>query len=170
MDKENYNKRARGYYHKRKQLNPQFLQDKNEKSRINYAEKIKDEKFKEEKRKKDLEYYHNNKEVLVSKQISRRKELLEEAKEKLGGECVWCGSRENLEFDHIDDAKKKYNVSNAVRNTRETFWSEVEKCQLLCSCCHSKKTTAQKRAKQNLWLNLPFDEREKLIKIEMDQL
>ena len=143
---------------------------RNAKERERYSKKIEDPNFKEMKRKKDLEYYHQNKEIRVAKQIERRKELLEEAKKKLGGKCVCCGINENLEFDHIDDAKKVHNVANAVRNTREVFWDEVSKCQLLCVKCHSKKTTAQKRAKQKLWLSLSLQEREKLVNTEMCQL
>jgi hypothetical protein len=143
-------------------------EEKNYKERQRYKEKIKDENFKEKKRKRDLEYYHKTKEVRVAKQIERRKELLTEAKEKLGGKCVWCGTKENLEFDHIDDSKKDYNVANAVRNTREIFWKEVGKCQLLCENCHNKKSTAQRRAKQNLWLSLSFEEREKLLNKELE--
>lgn len=169
MDKEEYNKRARDYYYNNKSKDENFLRRKNEVSRTNYAEKIKDDNFKENKRKKDLEYYHNNKNKLVKNQIERRKILLNEAKEKLGGKCVWCGITENLEFDHIDDAIKEHNVGNAVRNTKEVFWKEVGKCQLLCVECHNKKTTAQKRAKQKLWLSLSFDERVKLVDNELDQ-
>jgi hypothetical protein len=145
-------------------------ENRNKKERERYSKKIQDPNFKEQKRKKDLEYYHKNKKTRVSKQIGRRKELLNEAKEKLGGKCVCCGTLENLEFDHIDDAKKEHNVANAVRNTREVFWNEVEKCQLLCVKCHNKKTTAQKRAKQNFWLSLSFQKREELVNAEMCQL
>jgi hypothetical protein len=140
---------------------------RNKKERERYSKKIQDSNFKEEKRKRDLEYYHKNKETRVAKQIERRKELLKEAKEKLGGKCVCCGTLEHLEFDHIDDAKKEHNVANAVRNIREVFWNEVEKCQLLCVKCHNKKTTAQKRAKQNLWLSLSLEKREELVNNEM---
>ena len=73
-------------------------------------------------------------------------------------------------FEMFDDSKKEYNVSNAVRNTREIFWNEVQKCQLLCIECHSKKTTAQKRAKQKYWLSLSFEDRQKMIDDEMCQL
>jgi len=142
-------------------------EEKNFKERERYRNKIKDESFKENKRKKDLEYYHKNKEVRVAKQIERRKELLSEAKLFLGGKCLWCGTTENLEFDHIDDSKKEHNVGNAVRNTREVFWNEVGKCQLLCVNCHNKRTTAQKRAKQKLWLSLPLEERERLLSNEL---
>jgi len=142
-------------------------EEKNRKERERYNAKIKDDVFKENKRKKDLEYYHKTKEIRVAKQIERRKELLNEAKLSLGGKCIWCGATENLEFDHIDDSKKEHNVGNAVRNTREVFWNEVGKCQLLCVSCHNKRTTAQKRAKQKLWLSLPLEEREKLLSDEL---
>lgn len=170
MDKESYNKRARGYYNKKKEVDPNFLEKRNEQSRLNYLEKIKDENFKNEKKKRDLDYYYKNKKERVSKQIERRNKLLNEAKEHLGSKCVWCGTTENLEFDHIDDAKKTSNVANAVRNTKEIFWNEVEKCQLLCVKCHNNKTTAQKRAKQNLWLSLSFNDREILLNKELDAL
>jgi len=140
---------------------------RNEKERERYKSKIKDEAFKENKRKRDLAYYHKTKEVRVAKQIEKRKELLIEAKEKLGGKCIWCETNENLQFDHIDDSIKEYNVANAVRNTRKVFWDEVGKCQLLCVSCHNKRTTAQKRAKQKLWLSLPLEEREKLLSDEL---
>ncbi len=142
-------------------------EEKNRRERKRYNAKIKDESFKENKRKRDLEYYYKTKEIRVAKQIERRKELLTEAKLSLGGKCVWCGTTENLEFDHIDDSKKEHNVGNAVRNTREVFWNEVSKCQLLCVSCHNKRTTAQKRAKQKLWLSLPLEERERLLSDEL---
>lgn len=136
---------------------------RNKKEREKYNEKIKNVEFKENKRKKDLEYYYRTKNIRISKQIGRRKELLNEAKEKLGGKCVWCKTTKDLQFDHIDDAIKKYNVGNAVRNTKEVFWNEVEKCQLLCCKCHNKKSAAQRKAKQDLWLSLPFEQREILL-------
>ena len=142
-------------------------EEKNFKERERYRNKIKDDSFKENKRKRDLAYYHKTKEVRVAKQIERRKELLSEAKLFLGGKCAWCGITENLEFDHIDDSKKEHNVGNAVRNTREVFWNEVGKCQLLCVNCHNKRTTVQKRAKQKLWLSLPLEERERLLSNEL---
>lgn len=141
--------------------------DKNEKERKRYSVKIKDPVFKENKRKTDLEYYHKNKKKIVSRQIQRRKDLLIEAKEKLGGCCVSCGTKHDLEFDHIDDSIKSENVGNAVRHTRSTFWKEVNKCQLMCKECHQKKTTAQKRAKQKAWLSLSLEERNKLISNEL---
>jgi hypothetical protein len=141
---------------------------KNAKERKRYSKRIQDPLFKEQKRKTDLEYYHKNKERLVSRQIERRKELLIEAKEKLGGCCVSCGTEDNLEFDHIDDSIKSENVGNAVRHNRDTFWNEVCKCQLMCKDCHKRRTTAQKRAKQKMWLSLSLEERNQLVSYELN--
>ena len=56
----------------------------------------------------------------------------------LGGECVTCGSKENLQFDHVKPEEK----------WSHRFWSynwnkineELAKCQLLCEDCHKIKT------------------------------
>jgi rRNA maturation endonuclease Nob1 len=54
------------------------------------------------------------------------------------GPCKLCGSKEDLEVDHID-AKKK--VSHRI-----WCWSlprreaELKKCRVLCRSCHQKKT------------------------------
>lgn len=65
----------------------------------------------------------------------RRQDWLDE-----NGPCVRCGSTEDLEVDHIDpDQKISHRIwswSNSRRN------EELEKCQVLCSDCHKKKTRA----------------------------
>lgn len=60
--------------------------------------------------------------------------------EKLGGECVGCGSKKNLELDHIDKTKKSFEVSRMLSVSLEKFWKEVEKCQVLCGDCHEDKS------------------------------
>jgi 5-methylcytosine-specific restriction endonuclease McrA len=61
-------------------------------------------------------------------------------------ECVRCGSRKNLELDHIDPARK---ISHCVWT-----WSqlrrlvELAKCQVLCGTCHKKKTDEDKAARR----------------------
>lgn len=68
---------------------------------------------------------------------TRRSQILE----KLGGCCVKCGSSENLEIDHVDRNKKKFDIGKAIAG-----WSwvklnaELEKCQLLCKKHHQDKT------------------------------
>ena len=72
---------------------------------------------------------------------------LKEANQKLLWEfllehpCVRCGETNPvvLEFDHLRD--KKYCISEIIfSNKWETVRKEMEKCQVLCACCHKKKT------------------------------
>ena len=73
-------------------------------------------------------------------QKNRYHTLLNLAKEYLGNHCVECGSIENLEFDHIDPTTKLFVVSTGYKYASKRFWDEVDKCQLLCTDCHLKKT------------------------------
>lgn len=62
------------------------------------------------------------------------------ALEYLGGECVRCGSVEQLEFDHIDRTTKEYTIgSNVLYRRLENIKDELDKCQLLCKPCHDDK-------------------------------
>lgn len=54
------------------------------------------------------------------------------------GPCVVCGSKENLEVDHIDPTQKvTHKVWSLALEKRE---AELSKCQVLCADCHLKKT------------------------------
>ena len=59
---------------------------------------------------------------------------------KLGGVCVYCGRTNNLEFDHINKASKKFSIAKLMNFSIEEFEKELKKCQLLCSQCHDRKT------------------------------
>lgn len=67
-----------------------------------------------------------------------------EAINLLGGKCVKCGSKELLEFDHIDPSSKTINVSKILSMSLKDFWNEVSKCQLLCKACHLLKTITER--------------------------
>lgn len=58
----------------------------------------------------------------------------------LGGKCVVCGSTEDLELDHITPSQKIKKVSAMWGYSEKKWLEELEKCQLLCSTCHIKKT------------------------------
>ena len=58
----------------------------------------------------------------------------------LGGKCSSCGSRKNLEFDHLDPNLKEFRISSRIDAPEEELIKEVEKCVLLCHKCHVKKT------------------------------
>lgn len=66
----------------------------------------------------------------------RRLELID----KLGGKCLFCRSRKNLELDHINgrdwDPAKKSRWSRIVIYERE---AKEGKLQVLCRRCNAKK-------------------------------
>lgn len=63
--------------------------------------------------------------------------------ERLGGFCRKCGSKERLEFDHVDPASKSFDVSLFASMARERVDEEMKKCQLLCFTCHNEKTQGE---------------------------
>lgn len=64
--------------------------------------------------------------------------------EKLGGKCVSCGSVDELQFDHINPEDKSFSVGMLLSHSKSTVDNEIEKCQLLCKSCHTKKTKENK--------------------------
>jgi 5-methylcytosine-specific restriction endonuclease McrA len=72
------------------------------------------------------EYYYKNRAFLI---------------DYLGGKCTACGTTENLEFDHKDPKEKSFSISgNLKQSINERMMKEIDKCHLLCSDCHKKKT------------------------------
>jgi 5-methylcytosine-specific restriction endonuclease McrA len=66
--------------------------------------------------------------------------------EKLGGKCVWCGTTEELTFDHIDKTTKSFVLSGkGLDGDWEKILRELDKCQILCDTCHKKKTIEEDR-------------------------
>lgn len=57
-------------------------------------------------------------------------------------ECVLCGEDDPLvlEFDHLHD--KRADISKLIQSdcTWERLVDELDKCQVLCSNCHKRKT------------------------------
>ena len=63
----------------------------------------------------------------------------------LGKACARCGSFDNLEIDHINrDTKspilKKLHTGSLWSWSESRRLAELEKCQILCTDCHKKKT------------------------------
>lgn len=56
------------------------------------------------------------------------------------GPCKHCGSKDNLEIDHIDPKQKELSVNNIWSRKKEVQDAELSKCQVLCHECHIKKT------------------------------
>ena len=75
-------------------------------------------------------------EYMRDRRATRRKEMLA----LLGGVCVRCGTTEELEFDHIDPATKKFTIASGLDGNWDVLLLEVRKCQLLCASCHAQKS------------------------------
>ena len=61
--------------------------------------------------------------------------------------CRYC-QEDNpacLDFDHRDAGKKKHNVSDMVRDdySAQKVLNEINKCDVVCSNCHRKKTRGE---------------------------
>lgn len=70
----------------------------------------------------------------------------------LGSVCIRCGTEQNLELHHRDEATKRFNPSRfySAKLSDEVI-QEILKCDLLCETCHKTKhqTKHGKRAMYN---------------------
>ena len=60
--------------------------------------------------------------------------------------CMDCGEKYSpcvMDFDHRDPSTKMYNVSGMAGNSVEGIQEEIDKCDLVCSNCHRKRTHNQ---------------------------
>ena len=91
------------------------------------------------------EWYKKNKERILDKTNKQYQERREQLIEQLGSKCVGykkvCGVTENLQLDHINPSKKRYNISERISSwDLKRLQPEIKKCQLLCPDCHAQKT------------------------------
>jgi 5-methylcytosine-specific restriction endonuclease McrA len=86
---------------------------------------------------KNRETYNAYMRVKILERYHKRRT---EAKQRLGGKCVVCGTKENLEFDHINAKEKSFGISKLWSVSQEKFDAELLKCQLLCKDHHEVKT------------------------------
>jgi hypothetical protein len=79
----------------------------------------------------------NMAEYMAKRRADRRKGLIA----WLGGVCVRCGTREDLEFDHIDPATLSFRINGpSLDKPWRVLYTEARKCQLLCRQHHWEKT------------------------------
>ena len=87
--------------------------------------------------------YKKNKERILNKTNKQYQERREQLIEQLGGVCSHenCNCTINLQFDHIDPSKKRYNISERFSSwDLKRLQPEIKKCQLLCPEHHLQKT------------------------------
>jgi len=70
----------------------------------------------------------------------RRRKLREMARTSKGNKCIVCGynkCQRALSFHHIDESKKKFDLSSrGLTRSWKKIEKEIKKCALVCANCH----------------------------------
>lgn len=75
-------------------------------------------------------------EYMLGRYHDRRNLLIKER----GGRCLECGSKEDLDFHHVDPATKSFTISDKLASANiEKIREELKKCNLICNDCHKDK-------------------------------
>ena len=84
------------------------------------------------------------------KKITKRKDFIDSLKLKIG--CVDCGYAkhpEALQFDHLPKFKKIFSISKSHLKPLNEVLKEIEKCEVVCACCHAIRTCKRRCLKVN---------------------
>lgn len=98
------------------------------------------------------EHYENNKQPYLDRAKDRNNKIRASTRKELLAylethPCVDCGESDVrvLQFDHREPLQKTRTISDMVR--RATAWKtvllEIEKCEVRCANCHTKRTCIQ---------------------------
>ena len=83
-----------------------------------------------------------------------RKAMKQEAVKRMGGACSKCGYNKSiraLHFHHKNPTEKKFGLSqNGPIHSWAEYWSEAQKCDLLCANCHAEIHDELELKKQKL--------------------
>ena len=116
---------------------------------------------------KARELYRKNTKKYSLKNKEKRENRRKLIYEALGNKCVECGSTSNLEIDHINPFLKENRISPLAQGLSKTL--DDDNLQLLCHCCHTRKSKYQRNAAWNLFRSLPLEEQNKLIQKEKEK-
>jgi len=95
-------------------------------------------------------HYENNRQAYVDKARKRGKEVISCTRKRLAAylethPCIDCGEKDLvvLHFDHVRGEKRAH-VSRLVTCgfPWETVEAEIQKCEVRCANCHTRKTAA----------------------------
>lgn len=96
------------------------------------------------------EWYKKNKAKVIPKSkirnIQQAKKIQDIILGRLeGNSCAICGEKDILvlEFDHLEN--KKFDLGKAFYKNEKEVENELNKCQILCSNCHKRKTHKERK-------------------------
>jgi hypothetical protein len=95
------------------------------------------------KKSKDAAYYQGNKGKYLQynrDQYARNRDKLNELKSLPCADCGGTFPPYVMDFDHLGDAVKRFNVSATHRYGWEEILREMAKCELVCANCHRIRT------------------------------
>jgi len=119
-------------------------------------------KTKEDRLAWERQHYAKNPHLAKEKQDAKRERNRQIIYEHCGRECCKCGSRENLEFDHINPSLKTSKQS-FLSIGKGSLLNQIDNIQVLCHYCHKAKSTAQKKAAWKLFTSLSLEDQQKLL-------
>jgi len=143
MDEKEYLKQWR-------EANRESIRQKHKAWRKNNPDKVK------KHLKNQAEYLKKRRERLSNK----NRNLIKEIKKKYGclnPNCSWQGEFKpcHLDFHHLKD--KEFNIGNHLEQTTSRLLTEIQKCTLLCACCHRDVTWGSLDAKEFPLCEFPDD-------------
>lgn len=78
---------------------------------------------------------------MLDQSNERQRALKIQAVEYLGGQCVVCRVKDHpsvYDFHHLNPAEKEFTIATRKTVKLDKIKSELDKCVLICACCHRK--------------------------------
>lgn len=101
--------------------------------------------------------YQENKQQILAKNNARRIKMRDQIYSIAlhygcqNNKCQWVGDflPSQLHFHHLDPSEKEYNVSMLAGWSKTKLVNEINKCCVLCACCHTAITVGSTDHKGN---------------------
>lgn len=81
----------------------------------------------------------------TKKFATKRRNIIQEYKLNKG--CAICGYNKHpaaLDFDHLEQNTKSFNISQDPKRKWEDTLKEIDKCRVLCRNCHAVETVEKR--------------------------
>jgi hypothetical protein len=75
----------------------------------------------------------------------KKRDLMRALKDKPCSDCGVSYPSHVMDFDHVR-GEKTFNISRALRVSKEKLLEEIEKCEVVCANCHRIRTYERRTA------------------------